>query len=160
VRFFFVSETADKKNTHTKKRMSISRRRLTSTWPNLVNLIERRWHHILQVLPKHSIRCTTTALYPTKSSAIPHKTNRRTAAMQPWWKFTLRALDYLPHTLQQDATSELSMGWVDSWVGLGWVGLGWVGLGRVFRNLNGLGWVGLDGVTGQNFPKWSERKKV
>jgi hypothetical protein len=27
---------------------------------------------------------------------------------------------------------ELSMGWVDSWVGLGWV----------FRNLNGLGWVG------------------
>jgi hypothetical protein len=33
--------------------------------------------------------------------------------------------------------SELSMGWVDSWVGLGWVGLG-----RVFRNLNGLGWMG------------------
>jgi len=26
-----------------------------------------------------------------------------------------------------DACAELSMGWVDPWVGLGWVGLGWVG---------------------------------
>jgi len=31
---------------------------------------------------------------------------------------------------------ELSMGWVDPWVGLGWVGLG-----RDFLVLGGLGWV-------------------
>ena len=32
---------------------------------------------------------------------------------------------------------ELSMGWVDPWVGLGWVGLG-----RDFSVFGGLGWVG------------------
>jgi len=34
--------------------------------------------------------------------------------------------------------TELSMGWVDPWVGLGWVGLGWV---EIFQFL--VGWVGL-----------------
>jgi len=38
------------------------------------------------------------------------------------------------------AKPELSMGWVDPWVGLGWVGL--VGLGRDFSVFGGLGWVG------------------
>jgi len=39
--------------------------------------------------------------------------------------------------------SELSMGWVDPWVGLGWVGLGWVGSGwvEIFQFL--VCWVGL-----------------
>jgi len=32
--------------------------------------------------------------------------------------------------------SELSMGWVDPWVGLGWVGLG-----QDFSVFGGLGWV-------------------
>ncbi len=34
------------------------------------------------------------------------------------------------------ASSELSMGWVHPWVGLGWIGLG-----RVFYIFGGLGWV-------------------
>jgi len=39
------------------------------------------------------------------------------------------------------SVAELSMGWVDPWVGLGWVGLGRVGLGRDFSVFGGLGWV-------------------
>ena len=39
------------------------------------------------------------------------------------------------------SVSELSVGWVDPWVGLDWVGLGWVG-SRIFRfSWVGLGWV-------------------
>jgi len=41
------------------------------------------------------------------------------------------------------SNTELSMGWVDPWVGLGWNGLGWFGLGWVnyskgTKNLKGL----------------------
>jgi len=36
------------------------------------------------------------------------------------------------------ASSELSMGWVDPWVGLGWVGLGWVIYSKSTKNLKGL----------------------
>jgi len=43
---------------------------------------------------------------------------------------------------QRHALPELSMGWVDPWVGLGWVGLVWVGLGRDFSVFCGLCWVG------------------
>jgi len=35
------------------------------------------------------------------------------------------------------STAELSMGWVDPWVGSGWVGLG-----RDFSVFGGLGWFG------------------
>jgi len=34
--------------------------------------------------------------------------------------------------------TELSMGWVDPWVGLSWVGSGWVEIFQFF-----VGWVGL-----------------
>jgi hypothetical protein len=40
-------------------------------------------------------------------------------------------------------STEMDMGWVHPWVGLGWVGLGWVGLGWVGLGWVGLGWVGL-----------------
>ena len=36
-----------------------------------------------------------------------------------------------------NSTTELSMSWVDPWVGLGWVGLG-----RDFSVVGGLVWVG------------------
>jgi len=38
--------------------------------------------------------------------------------------------------------SELSMGWVNPWVGLGWVGSGWFGLGRNYLFFL-VGWLGL-----------------
>ena len=39
-------------------------------------------------------------------------------------------------TVHTQCASELSMGWVDPWVGLGWVGLDWV---EIFQFL--VGWV-------------------
>jgi len=51
---------------------------------------------------------------------------------QQLWVYSVR-------TLQLDK-SELSVGWVDPWVGLGWVGSGWV---EIFQSVfGGLGWVG------------------
>jgi hypothetical protein len=38
-------------------------------------------------------------------------------------------------------TSEMDMGWVHPWVGLGWVGLGWVGSNFPAHVM---GWVGLN----------------
>ena len=38
----------------------------------------------------------------------------------------------------KDTTPELSMGWVDPWVGLGWLGSGWVEILQLL-----VGWVGL-----------------
>jgi len=46
------------------------------------------------------------------------------------------------------ATAELSMGWVDPWVGLGWVGLG-----RDFSVFGGLGWVGSTTAKVQKFER-------
>jgi len=43
-----------------------------------------------------------------------------------------------PIEAQPTCSPELSMGWVDPWVGLGWVGSGWV---ETFQFL--VGWVGL-----------------
>jgi len=42
---------------------------------------------------------------------------------------------------------ELSIGWVDPWVGLGWVGLGWIESGRVGSNFFSFWWVGWVGST-------------
>jgi len=49
-------------------------------------------------------------------------------------------LEWTSHSFTQPVTvsiPELSMGWVDPWVGLGWVGLG-----RDISGFGGLGWVG------------------
>jgi len=68
-----------------------------------------------------------SAFRTTVYSAVTHADAAPAAAVDVFQT----AVPYRHHPLGEDK-AELSVGWVDPWVGLGWVGLDWVELFRDF----------------------------